>query len=401
MEITNLEENVVAQEVSGGKKKVKAISLETFVFIGVLLLGFGYVGSKMGVGLMFKTIMSTSHDLLLNTVFLIMALAVLAGALSALLSEFGVISLLNKVFAMFMKPLYNLPGASIAGAVTTYLSDNPAIIAFANDKSFTKYFKQYQIPALCNLGTSFGMGLIVTTFMMTQGSEFVAPALIGNIGAIIGSVISVRIMLTFTKKYYNYDPNTEKKVDGKVDAMEYREIRSGSLFQRILDSMLEGGKNGVELGMAIIPGVLVVCTLVMLLTFGPHVDPKTGAEVYTGAAYEGIALLPALGDKLMFILGPLFGFTDPQAMAFPITSLGAVGAAMSLVPRFISEGVVTPNDIAVFTAMGMCWSGYLSTHVGMMDALNARELTSKAIISHTIGGLCAGISAHFIYMLFF
>ncbi|GAA0712996.1 hypothetical protein GCM10008904_26780 [Paraclostridium ghonii] len=401
MEITNLEENVVAQEVSGGKKKVKAISLETFVFIGVLLLGFGYVGSKMGVGLMFKTIMSTSHDLLLNTVFLIMALAVLAGALSALLSEFGVISLLNKVFAMFMKPLYNLPGASIAGAVTTYLSDNPAIIAFANDKSFTKYFKQYQIPALCNLGTSFGMGLIVTTFMMTQGSEFVAPALIGNIGAIIGSVISVRIMLTFTKKYYNYDPKTEKKVDGKVDAMEYREIRSGSLFQRILDSMLEGGKNGVELGMAIIPGVLVVCTLVMLLTFGPHVDPKTGAEVYTGAAYEGIALLPALGDKLMFILGPLFGFTDPQAMAFPITSLGAVGAAMSLVPRFISEGVVTPNDIAVFTAMGMCWSGYLSTHVGMMDALNARELTSKAIISHTIGGLCAGISAHFIYMLFF
>ncbi|EQK42563.1 putative membrane protein [[Clostridium] bifermentans ATCC 638] len=399
MEITNLEENVVAKEVSGGKKKVKAVSLETFVFIGVLLAGFGFVGSKMGAGLMFKTIMNTAHDLLLNTVFLIMALAVLAGALSALLSEFGVISLLNKVFAMFMKPLYNLPGASIAGAATTYLSDNPAIIAFANDKSFTKYFKQYQIPALCNLGTSFGMGLIVTTFMMTQGSEFVSAALIGNIGAIIGSIISVRIMLTFTKKYYNYDPKSEVKSDGKVEAMEYREIRSGSLFQRLLDSMLEGGKNGVELGMAIIPGVLVVCTLVMLLTFGPTIDPKTGAEVYTGAAYEGIALLPALGDKLMFILGPLFGFTDPQAMAFPITSLGAVGAAMSLVPKFISDGVVTPNDIAVFTAMGMCWSGYLSTHVGMMDALNARELTSKAIISHTIGGLCAGISAHFIYML--
>lgn len=401
MEITNLEENVVAKEVSGGKKKVKAVSLETFVFIGVLLAGFGFVGSKMGAGLMFKTIMNTAHDLLLNTVFLIMALAVLAGALSALLSEFGVISLLNKVFAMFMKPLYNLPGASIAGAVTTYLSDNPAIIAFANDKSFTKYFKQYQIPALCNLGTSFGMGLIVTTFMMTQGSEFVSAALIGNIGAIIGSIISVRIMLTFTKKYYNYDPKSEAKSDGKVEAMEYREIREGSLFQRLLDSMLEGGKNGVELGMAIIPGVLVVCTLVMLLTFGPTIDPKTGAEVYTGAAYEGIALLPALGDKLMFILGPLFGFTNPQAMAFPITSLGAVGAAMSLVPRFISEGVVTPNDIAVFTAMGMCWSGYLSTHVGMMDALDARELTSKAIISHTIGGLLAGMSAHFIYMLLF
>ncbi|MFR4766261.1 MAG: hypothetical protein ACLUAF_09990 [Paraclostridium sordellii] len=401
MEVTTSRENTINEEISSDKRKVKAVSTETFVFIGVLLIGFGYVGSKMGMGLMFKSIMNTAHDLLLNTVFLIMALAVLAGALSTLLSEFGVTSLLNKLFAGFMKPLYNMPGARIAGAVTTYLSDNPAIIAFANDKSFTKYFKNYQIPALCNLGTSFGMGLIVTTFMMTQGAEYVAPALVGNLAAIIGSIISVRIMLIFTKKYYNYNPKTEVKASGKIDAMEYREIRNGSLFQRVLDSMLEGGKNGVELGMAIIPGVLVVCTLVMLLTFGPSVDPKTGAEIYTGAAYEGIALLPALGNKLMFILGPLFGFTNPQAMAFPITSLGAVGAAMSLVPKFISEGVITPNDIAVFTAMGMCWSGYLSTHVGMMDALNARDLTSKAIISHTIGGLCAGISAHFIYILIF
>lgn len=82
-----------------------------------------------------------------------------------------------------------------------------------------------------------------------------------------------------------------------------------------------------------------------------------------------------------------------------ITSLGAVGAAMSLVPEFIKTGVVTPNDIAVFTAMGMCWSGYLSTHVGMMDALDATGLTSKAIFSHTIGGLCAGMAAHFIFMI--
>ena len=163
--------------------------------------------------------------------------------------------------------------------------------------------------------------------------------------------------------------------------------------------MLEGGKNGVDMGIAIIPGVLVVCTLVMLLTFGPSTDPVTGAKVYTGAAYEGIGLLPLIGEKISFILKPLFGFTSPEAIAFPITSLGAVGAAMSLVPQFITDGIITPNDIAVFTAMGMCWSGYLSTHVGMMDALNARELTSKAILSHTIGGLIAGISAHLIYML--
>ena len=381
------------------KKKVKAVSLETFVFLAILLFGFGYIASQMGVGIMFEVIMNTAHDLLLNTVFFIMALAVLAGALSALLSEFGVIALINKLLSVFIKPLYGLPGASIIGAIATYLSDNPAIISFAKDKEFQKYFKDYQIPALCNLGTAFGMGLIVTTFMMSLGTDYILPALIGNLGAIVGSIVSVRLMIHFTKKYYHHNSSTLETIPQSQDLTQYREIRDGNLFQRVLDAMLEGGKAGVEMGMSIIPGVLIIFTLVMLLRFGPSIDPVTGASVYTGAAYEGVALLPALGEKLMFILNPIFGFTDSQAIAFPITSLGAVGAAMSLVPRFIQEQVITPNDIAVFTAMGMCWSGYLSTHVGMMDALGVRKLSSKAILSHTIGGICAGMVAHFIYLL--
>lgn len=382
------------------KRKVKSISLETFVFLGVLLVGFGYIGNKMGVGIMFSVIMETAHDLLLDTVFFIMALAVLAGALSALLSEFGVITLINRLLSVFIRPLYGLPGASIIGAIATYLSDNPAIISFAKDKEFQKFFKRYEVPALCNLGTAFGMGLIVTTFMMALGSDFIVPALIGNVGAIVGSIISVRLMLHFTKKYYANQPQEESNEEEVIERLDYREIRDGNLFQRVLDAMLEGGKAGVEMGLSIIPGVLIICTFVMLLTFGPSTDPVTGEAVYLGVAYEGVALLPALGEKLMFILNPLFGFTNAQAIAFPVTSLGAVGAAMSLVPRFITENVITPNDIAVFTAMGMCWSGYLSTHVGMMDALGVRKLSSKAIISHTIGGIAAGMVAHFLYLLF-
>ena len=382
------------------KRKVKSISLETFVFLGVLLVGFGYIGNKMGVGIMFSVIMETAHDLLLDTVFFIMALAVLAGALSALLSEFGVITLINRLLSVFIRPLYGLPGASIIGAIATYLSDNPAIISFAKDKEFQKFFKRYEVPALCNLGTAFGMGLIVTTFMMALGSDFIVPALIGNVGAIVGSIISVRLMLHFTKKYYANQPQEESNEEEVIERLDYREIRDDNLFQRVLDAMLEGGKAGVERGLSIIPGVLIICTFVMLLTFGPSTDPVTGEAVYLGVAYEGVALLPALGEKLMFILNPLFGFTNAQAIAFPVTSLGAVGAAMSLVPRFITENVITPNDIAVFTAMGMCWSGYLSTHVGMMDALGVRKLSSKAIISHTIGGIAAGMVAHFLYLLF-
>ena len=373
----------------------KAISLETYVFLGIFFLIFGLMAHKMGTPLMFKTMMATAHDLLLNTVFFIMAMAVIAGAISALLSEFGAIALINKIFAPLMRPLWGMPGASVTGAIATYLSDNPAIIPFAKDKRFVSFFKKYQVPALCNLGTAFGMGLIVTMFMMGQGDGYIKAAIIGNIGAIIGSIVSVRLMLRQTKKYYGDEANDPVvEVTNDDDSPEkVRIIRDGNTFQRVLDTLLEGGKTGVEMGLAIIPGVLIVCTFVMMLTF------KMPADGYTGAAYEGVGFLPWLGEKLTFILEPLFGFKSAEAIAFPPTALGAVGGAISLVPEFLKSGLIGANDIAVFTAMGMCWSGYLSTHIGMMDALGVRKLSSKAIISHTIGGIVAGIVAHYLFLL--
>lgn len=373
----------------------KAISLETYVFLGIFFLIFGLMAHKMGTPLMFKTMMATAHDLLLNTVFFIMAMAVIAGAISALLSEFGAIALINKIFAPLMKPLWGMPGASVTGAIATYLSDNPAIIPFAKDKRFVSFFKKYQVPALCNLGTAFGMGLIVTMFMMGQGAGYIKAAIIGNIGAIIGSIVSVRLMLRQTKKYYGDEANDPvvEFSDDDDSPEKVRIIRDGNTFQRVLDTLLEGGKTGVEMGLAIIPGVLIVCTFVMMLTF------KMPTGGYTGAAYEGVGFLPWLGEKLTFILEPLFGFKSAEAIAFPITALGAVGGAISLVPEFLKSGLIGPNDIAVFTAMGMCWSGYLSTHIGMMDALGVRKLSSKAIISHTIGGLAAGVVAHYLFLL--
>lgn len=385
---------------SSSTKTKSAVSKETYGFLLVVGGSFWYLGKTMGVGTMFNVIMNTAHELLLNTVFFILSVAVLAGALAALLSEFGVVALINKIISPIMKPLYGMPGAASIGAITTYLSDNPAIISLTKDKGFIRYFKNYEIPALCNLGTAFGMGLILTTYMMSLGKEFIAPALIGNVGAIIGSIVSVRLMTRQTKKYYGIDsietPNVSTADDNYLNR---REIRPGNTFERALDAILEGGKNGVEMGLAIIPGVLFICTIVMILTFGPS-GIENGVPVYQGVAFEGVALLPRLGKYIFPILRPFFGFENVEALAFPITSLGAVGAAMGLVKNFLENKLIGPGDIAVFTAMGMCWSGYLSTHVGMMDALKVRQLANKAIFSHTIGGIVAGISANYLYLLY-
>ncbi len=376
------------------KKRKKAISLEAFIFLAAFLLCFGAVGTKMGISNMMQTMMATAYDLLVNTVLNITAIAVLAGAIAAVLSEFGVIALFNKIITPLMKPLYDLPGASAVGIFTTYMADNPAILSLAEDKNFKRYFKKYQLPALTNLGTAFGMGLIVSTYMMTlplTGEKLGLAIAIGNLGAVIGSIVSVRLMLHYTKKEFGTTEYCIPPEDGDDDIMNTREIRSGSVAGRILDAMLEGGKSGVEVGVAIIPGVLIICTIVMMLTYGPSADG------YTGAAYQGVALFPWIGEKLSFILKPLFGFTSSSAISVPITALGAAGAAIGLIPEMAINGSVHANDVAVFTAMCMCWSGYLSTHVGMMSALKMPHLTGKAIISHTIGGLCAGVAANFLF----
>ncbi|MCH5217339.1 MAG: hypothetical protein J1F07_02105 [Muribaculaceae bacterium] len=352
---------------------------------------FYFIGQTMGVANMLNTMMHTAHDLLLNTVFYLMGICVLTGAIGRIFVEFGVVKMLERLLRPLMRPLFNLPGVASLGAVMTFLSDNPAIISLASDKRFSSYFKKFQFISLTNFGTAFGMGLLVMVFMVGQG--FYWQPLVGFFGACCGCIVSTRIMQYFViKNFPHYLTEEATPLDEKLE--EEKKPEEKSTFIRVLNSLLDGGRTGVDVGLAIIPGVLIISTLVMILTFGPGAEGE-----YTGAAYEGIAILPWLAGKVNFIFEWLFGFTDPHLIAFPITALGAVGAALGLVPNFIAQGWIDGNAIAVFTAIGMCWSGYLSTHTAMLDSIGYRELTPKAIVAHTIGGLVAAIVAHLAFML--
>jgi len=362
---------------------------EAFVFLILFFGFFGYLGSVMGITNLLNTIMYTAWDLLMNTVFFILGITVLSGALGKLMIEFGVVRLLEIFLAPLMKPIFKLPGVASLAALMTFFSDNPAIISLSNDKNFSKYFKKYELISLTNFGTAFGMGLIVLTFMSSFG--YFGPAMIGFLGAIIGAVVSTRLMQYMIKGQFPAD----EKLEIEEDTSDISFKSKGGVFLRFLNSILDGGKAGVDLGLQIIPGVLIISTVIMIITFGPN-DASLG---YQGLAYEGVPILPKIAGWVDWLFDGLFGFKNPELVAFPITSLGAVGAALSLVKEFINQGIISGNEIAVFTAMGMCWSGYLSTHTAMLDTLNYRNLTSKALISHTIGGIIAGTAAHYIYVL--
>lgn len=368
-------------------------SFEALIFLIVFFGFFGLLAYKMTLPMMLNTFMQTAYQLLLETVFYIMAICVLMGGISKLLIEFGVVRLMENILRPLMKPLYNLPGVAALGAVMTFLSDNPAIISLAHDKNFAQYFKKYQLVSLTNFGTAFGMGLVVIAFMIGKG--FGTGAAVGLVGAFIGSIVSTRLMQRSTLKTYpEMDaPAIEGILEGNEQEITYKS--EGTVLQRFLNGILDGGKEGVSIGLAIIPGVLCISTVVMMLTFGPAGENGE----YLGVAYEGVPVITMLADKINVVFNWLFGFKFGALISFPITALGAVGAALGLVPRFISEGIIDNNAIAVFTAMGMCWSGYLSTHTAMLDSLGYRKLIGKAIGAHTIGGLVAGIAAHWLYFL--
>ena len=382
----------------------KTFSAETVVFPVIFLAFFAYLAHVMGMANMINTIMKTAFDLLINTVLYIVAVCVIMGAVSELLTEFGFVALMDRVLRPLMRPVFGLPGAASLGIVTTFLSDNPAILALTANPRYKYYFKAYQFPALTNIGTSFGMGLIVCTYMLSlasiTGESYGKAVVVGLAGATVGAVVSTRILLHFTKKVYGTDlpaqaafPSAQDTEIGELEP-GLRPVRKGNLGNRVLGALLDGGASGLTLGAGIVPGVLIICTLVMILMNGP-----SDSGLYTGAAYEGVGLIPAVAAKLNFILEPLFGFSNTQAIGVPVTALGAAGAAISLASGLASRGLLAAGDVAVFTAMCMCWSGYLSTHTSMMDSLHCKELTGKALISHTIGGIAAGFAAHWIFIL--
>lgn len=375
----------------------KELSVETFLFPVLFAAFFALFATQMGLANTINTMINTAYRLLMDTVLYLTAICVLMGAISALFTEFGFVALINRMLQPLMKPVYGMPGAASLGLLNTFLSDNPAILSLADNKDFRRYFKTYQFPALANL--SLGMGLIVCSYLMGlplgDGQSAKKAVAVGAIGAICGSIISTRLMLIFSRKAYDANASLDDQSGTDMSAKSgMRTVRNGSIVSRFVSSILDGGQNGLKMGISIIPGVLIICTIVMMLLRGPGSD-----GTYTGAAYEGISLLPSIAGKLRFILQPLFGFTSSEAVGVPITALGAAGAAIGLASSLVSQGLAGANDIAVFTAMCMCWSGFLSTQVSLMDSLHCKELTGKSVLCRTIGGLCAGTIAHWLYVI--
>ena len=237
------------------------------------------------------------------------------------------------------------------------------------------------------------MGFVVMITMIGYGH--LTGALVGLFGAFCGSIISTRLMQrSCLRAYPELDSPVQEQMAEEIEDRHVEESKKDGIFMRFLNAILDGGKNGVELGLQIIPGVLIITTAVIMITFGAG-----PSGVYDGSSSQGVPILPWLAEKIHWVFEWLFGFEHMELIAFPMTSLGAVGASLGLLPTFNAAGILDGNAIAVFTASGMCWSGFLSTHTAMLDSLGYRKVISKAIAAHATAGLCAGIIAHFVYLL--
>ena len=81
------------------------------------------------------------------------------------------------------------------------------------------------------------------------GESFGVAVLIGNLGAVVGSIVSTRLMLMHTAKVYGKTEMCEISDDTEVfDVNKFRKVREGSSGSRFMDAVLIGGKSGVEMG---------------------------------------------------------------------------------------------------------------------------------------------------------
>ena len=74
------------------------------MFMACFAVLFGVLGTKMGAINMLNTMMQTAYQLLMDTVFYIMAIAVLAGTMSGLFTECGVVAIIDKMLSPLMEP---------------------------------------------------------------------------------------------------------------------------------------------------------------------------------------------------------------------------------------------------------------------------------------------------------
>lgn len=71
------------------------------------------------------------------------------------------------------------------------------------------------------------------------GHSVFLPVLIGDLGALIGSIVSVRLMAHFTKKELGEE---NLNIEDSSQIIEKRTVREGSVFHRLLTSILDGGR---------------------------------------------------------------------------------------------------------------------------------------------------------------
>ena len=125
--------------------------IEAGVFLIIFFGIFGFIGSRMGLPNMLNTIMQTSYSLLIDTVLYIMGITVLSGALGKLLTEFGVVRLLEVILKPLMKPLYNLPGVAALGALLTFYQITPLLLVWPKTAILTAISRNinlYRSPTL-------------------------------------------------------------------------------------------------------------------------------------------------------------------------------------------------------------------------------------------------------------
>ena len=196
--------------------------------------------------------MHTAHDLLLNTVFYLMGICVVTGAIGRLFVEFGVVKLLENILRPLMRPLFNLPGVAALGATMTFLERQPRHHLPLAGPPFLPLFQEIPIHLADQLRNRFrdgaaGHGVHGRAGLLHRAGHRPFRRLLR-----LHRVDSPHAVFRHQGLPSFAVEDAVVNRAGKLEEEEEK-VETKSVFIRTLNSLLDGGRTGVDVGIAIIP----------------------------------------------------------------------------------------------------------------------------------------------------
>lgn len=283
------------------------------------------------------------------TFYLLLPILVVMMALMRLLEAKGVLAAVARVLAPVLRP-FGVPGVGVFAMLQMLL------VSFAAPATTLKLMEEQEVS---RRGTAATLALILA---LSQANAFLPLLAVGLslplilftslVGGLVAAAVTNYVFWRSEEETSERTPLERESVERKPMAPEVQPEQGKT--PRIVDLLLEGGQQGVQLSLRAIPSlVLALCVLKVLVAVGtiPLLEASL-SPLLDRLGLPGVAVLP-LATKYLAggtaMLGVVTDLIDEEAMS--VVDLNRLAGFMINPLDFVGIAVLCPRESRAATVM--------------------------------------------------